>query len=329
VAAAALLAWLWLGVARQATLLARAAAAAVLAVVLVYTAAQFTGTWLLLRVPQALLGPLVLLEELALPLGVAAAALLAWLWLGVARQGTLLARVAAAAVLGVVVVYTAAHMTGWSVQPAPLLERVTVRLLATALLGVAALQWLPVPGVWRRPLRRRAAAGLLLALPLLPLVLLGQRAVAMRLVEHRCEQRLAAIALPLPPGVADMRDGLRGGVRIIRFTAPETYPSTAVADFYARRLGDRGWRAGGPGAPATVPRRWDESAGYYVGRRRHAGAHYQAAWTSPDGEVSCLLRLSYLAPESADPHLPLEQWSEEWLGVQRVRIILALRNPFG
>jgi hypothetical protein len=42
-----------------------------------------------------------------------------------------------------------------------------------------------------------------------------------------------------------------------------------------------------------------------------------------------LLDLRYVAPESADPRLPLKQWPKEWLEVQQVSVTLAPEKPFG
>ena len=187
------------------------------------------------------------------------------------------------------------------------------------------LLWLPVPRRWRPPSRRWARRALLL-LPLLPLVLAAQQQVRIRLVLRASEQRLAQLQVPVPPGAVDELDSYRNGSRTITFTVRETYPSTALLDFYGRHFAAQSWRSGSRSTKWTEP-------SFYSSRRARGQAHaqlsYGAAWTSPDGETLCLLRLSYEGPQSTAPRLPVEQWPPEALQVQHVNLVLMPEKPFG
>ncbi len=266
------------------------------------------------------------LVGLALPLATVISALAAWLWLGAMRRAAGPARIAAAAALTVAAVYGAAFTMG-HVHSLPPLEQPRLQLLVAVLLGVAALLWLPAPRAWRQPRRSRGALVLLAALPLVPGALQGERLLSWRLAELQSGWHVAALTFPLPPRASDVDDQVHRGVRVIRCVVRETYPSTAVADFYARVLPEQGWSAGGPGARAGVPRGWDESAGRYVAGKRHAGTVYTSGWTGPDGKLGVRLSLSHVAPESAPPDLPVASWPREWLREQQVELVLSWLDP--
>jgi hypothetical protein len=250
-------------------------------------------------------------------------ALLAWLWLAMVRRAELPARVPAALLLAAAAVYGARHTWASALQPIASFARPDTQILLAGLLEVGLLLWLPTPRRWESPLRSRGGLALLMLLPLVPVALYTQMSVATHLWARAWEQRLRQVEVPVPPGATEVHDQSSFGVRTVKFSVRESYPSTAVADLYVRHFAGLGWRQDN-----SRPR-WRQSDWYSTRPSGQRQVEYISMWTSPDGATSCIVDLLYQAPEGTEARLPVERWQRAWLQVQQVRVLLSPEKPFG
>ncbi|HEY3398568.1 MAG TPA: hypothetical protein VGM19_13015 [Armatimonadota bacterium] len=242
-------------------------------------------------------------------------ALLAWLWMAGARRAELPTRIAAGIMLAVAGVASARHVVRATPEPLAWIARPDVQLLGATLLAVGLILWLPTPRRWRSALRSRTALVLLMLVPLAPVVLYTQMSVNIKANLSASEQRVRQVQVPVPPDALDVRDKLSGGARWITFTVRETYPSTTVADFYARHFTSLGWHT-------RSPLGWRREQWYSTRPTGPQPLRYAAIWTSPDGQWSCMVFLTYEAPPGGEAGLPVEQWPKELLQRQHVEIML-------